>query len=419
MRDIEPRNVLLGDESVVRVHCVRGLFLELLGNVVQERTPFGSRSQSRNIVCVHRNGFVGHEKHARVRNVFNVVDVDAGLHAGKQVSVVSVPDLGDFSVRCHDFVAHTRVIVEPSYLVNWEPITLVLGHQRLRPTQIVQQRDAVRRAHGHVQPVVTELERRHLRAGAVCPVHDLHLHHPLPRSGVPELHRAVLQTSSNQSVNIVDVHDIHTGLTLHLKRLQKPALLQIQPVDLVPGSSHVKVAVHVVISLLGLQLYFFANLHVMDLSRLNNPIVQNSQSPEAQQYQSLLDKYAQVHAAAQRLSGKQAQINKLVRYLELRNNMLVQLLIQSEANRLSKTHTNLSPEEEHAAVQNIIDQKPFLEQYLSPLLQDTEALQTPELLEFLQVIENNPTSSVLGPEFDSILNLDASRKRKSDSVISP
>jgi len=59
------------------------MILHLLGNVVEERTPLGSRTELRNVVGGHVNSFVGDHDHSGSRKMVEVVEVRWRSEGGK------------------------------------------------------------------------------------------------------------------------------------------------------------------------------------------------------------------------------------------------------------------------------------------------------------------------------------------------
>ncbi|KAG7881242.1 hypothetical protein KL938_003372 [Ogataea parapolymorpha] len=152
----------------------------------------------------------------------------------------------------------------------------------------------------------------------------------------------------------------------------------------------------------------------MDIAQLNNPVAQDSAVDYSELYEDLLTKYAKVHSDAQKLKNKEIRTNRLIKYFELRNSMLVQLLMRAESLRLNGTQSKMSGNQEQEILQSVLSQKPYLQNILQPLTQNTGDLDSLELSQFYELLEKNPNSSVLNSDIESVLDLDdgADRKRK-------
>ncbi|KAG7695518.1 hypothetical protein KL930_003516 [Ogataea haglerorum] len=156
----------------------------------------------------------------------------------------------------------------------------------------------------------------------------------------------------------------------------------------------------------------------MDIAQLNNPVAQEAAVDYSQLYEDLLTKYAKVHADAQKLKNKETRTNRLIKYLELRNNMLIQLLMRAESLGLSGTQSKMSSNQEQEILQSILSQKPYLQNILQPLTQNTGDLDSPELSQLYELLEKNPNSSLLNSDLETVLDLDegSDRKRKLESA---
>ncbi|KAG7809480.1 hypothetical protein KL921_003477 [Ogataea angusta] len=156
----------------------------------------------------------------------------------------------------------------------------------------------------------------------------------------------------------------------------------------------------------------------MDIAQLNNPVAQEAAVNYSELYEDLLTKYAKVHSDAQKLKNKETQANRLIKYLELRNNMLLQLLMRAESLRLNGTQSKLSGNQEQEILQSILSQKPYLQDILQPLTQNTGDLDSLELSQVYELLKKNPNSSVLNSDLESVLNFDddSDRKRKFESA---
>ncbi|KAG7718450.1 hypothetical protein KL949_002697 [Ogataea haglerorum] len=156
----------------------------------------------------------------------------------------------------------------------------------------------------------------------------------------------------------------------------------------------------------------------MDIAQLNNPVAQEAAVDYSQLYEDLLTKYAKVHADAQKLKNKETRTNRLIKYLELRNNMLIQLLMRAESLGLSGTQSKMSSNQEQEILQSILSQKPYLQNILQPLTQNTGDLDSPELSQLYELLEKNPNSSLLNSDLETVLDFDegSDRKRKLESA---
>ncbi|KAH3675820.1 hypothetical protein WICPIJ_009273 [Wickerhamomyces pijperi] len=125
--NVQLRNIISGDESVVGVDGFTWLFFQFFGDGVQEGGPSWGWAKVGYVVSVHLNTFVGSEEHTSVWQVFDVVDVHGWFHGGVQLPCVVVVNLGDSLIGGQELV-----LVQVDDLLNVKAVPLILDQSRNR-----------------------------------------------------------------------------------------------------------------------------------------------------------------------------------------------------------------------------------------------------------------------------------------------
>ncbi|ODV87010.1 hypothetical protein CANARDRAFT_27344 [[Candida] arabinofermentans NRRL YB-2248] len=140
-------------------------------------------------------------------------------------------------------------------------------------------------------------------------------------------------------------------------------------------------------------------------------------------YYYLLTKYRTINEDSKSLKSLESRLDKLIRYSEMRNNMLSNLIAYIDNEEIKPINDKITKSDEMIKLGRILDAKPQLESVLSPLFgptighdesdideptldEDLEKLSPrAELAEYLDLLKSNSISTTYDPEtFSEIFN---------------